>query len=240
MKLDYDSMDPYTYSNRKNVQYREKYLYDHWHPILLNLIKKNVRGKKVVDLGCGVGQYTAFIQEIADDVIGVDCSGRHLDFASSHHKVKKTLKADAVNTKLPDKSFDLIFIIGLFEYVSHKKLMKEIKRLLRDNGKIIVGIPNYYSSHRFFSRLLCKLFKWSYYPKDIKPSNFLFFLKQENFKVKKIISNDGLVYLPNFLDQIFGRFVYPSIGYLIKKLNIKNPLSNMVVVIAELVNNKSK
>lgn len=105
-----------------------------------------VKGKKVLDLGCGVGYGANYlISECKPkSVVGVDLSKEAIGFAKSHYKKKglKFLVGDAEKTPLPDRSVDVVIALELIEHVSdHKKLLAEVKRVLRRNGVFIVSTP---------------------------------------------------------------------------------------------------
>lgn len=111
----------------------------------------DVSGKRVLDVGCGSGVFIVELTKRGAYVVGVDYSNKMLEEAKrqlSFFKVPKsryTVKnADA--TKLPFKNgeFDVILATGLTDYLSdqqNKLFIKEAKRVLAKNGKLIVSFP---------------------------------------------------------------------------------------------------
>ncbi|APJ03683.1 class I SAM-dependent methyltransferase [Silvanigrella aquatica] len=124
------------YSNTNNLLSR--YLAFRDIPFLLN---KYVKGKNVLDFGCGLGYSTEFIHNLNYNVTGVDIDQEMLkqskiNFPHIHfHKINNNMSF------IESNSFDLIFSsFVLFEISSAEKMVnyfKEWKRLLKENGAII-------------------------------------------------------------------------------------------------------
>jgi SAM-dependent methyltransferase len=88
----------------------------------LLLLKPNA---KVCDIGAGG-------RRITNNTFTID----KVDFGNTD------LVCDAEQTNLPDKSFDCIFCTGLLEHVAYpNKVIREIKRLLKDGGIIHLEVP---------------------------------------------------------------------------------------------------
>lgn len=115
--------------------------------ILLPLIG-DVKGKTVLDLGCGNGVHIKLIAPRCETITGMDISEKMLD---ETRKELRKLGVNNYNLKICDvqkplevkkESFDLIISMGLLDYVeSPKHVLKECHRILRDNGYIIFTIP---------------------------------------------------------------------------------------------------
>ena len=100
-------------------------------------------GGLCLDLGCGVGQFSKRLIEYGYDVISADISDIALKKVSEFNEHVK--KVD-MREELPfaDNSLDLIFANLSIHYFSDeetKKLMKEIKRILK-NGGLFIGSVN--------------------------------------------------------------------------------------------------
>ena len=96
-----------------------------------------------LDLGCGIGQYTKKMTEYGYNVISSDISEIALNKVKEFNK--NVLKLDMRNP-LPfeDNKFDLVFANLSIHYFSDeetKKLMSEIKRILK-NGGLFIGSVN--------------------------------------------------------------------------------------------------
>ncbi|MEW6040507.1 MAG: methyltransferase domain-containing protein [Elusimicrobiota bacterium] len=118
--------------------------YEHLHRY--RFAKELVNGKKVLDLACGEGYGSNMLAEVAESVVGID-----IDEMSIKHAVLKYVKGNlkfikGSITEIPvkgEKIFDVIICFEALEHIEeHYELMKEIKRLLKDDGIFIVSTPN--------------------------------------------------------------------------------------------------
>lgn len=105
-----------------------------------------VKGRDVLDLGCGVGYGSDYLmaERKPKSVTGVDISKEAIDFAKSHYKRKglKFLISGAENILLPDRSVDVVIALELIEHVGdYKKVLAEVGRVLRKDGVFVVSTP---------------------------------------------------------------------------------------------------
>ena len=101
----------------------------------------NSKGK-CLDLGCGIGQYSKQLIKYGYDVVSADISDIALNKVKDFNE--NVVKLDMRN-KLPfsDSEFDLVFANLSIHYFSDedtKKLLLEIKRILRDDGLFIGSV----------------------------------------------------------------------------------------------------
>ncbi len=101
----------------------------------------NSKGK-CLDLGCGIGQYSKQLIKYGYDVVSADISDIALNKVKDFNE--NVVKLDMRN-KLPfsDSEFDLVFANLSIHYFSDedtKKLLLEIKRILKDDGLFIGSV----------------------------------------------------------------------------------------------------
>jgi len=111
----------------------------------------NVKGKKILDVGCGSGVFIIDFVKNGANVAGVDYSQKMLGLARkeiARYRLPKSkyelIKADA--TKLPflNRRFDLVLATGLTDYLTdaqNEKFLEEAARVLKRNGSLIVSFP---------------------------------------------------------------------------------------------------
>ena len=107
---DYWSKRAYSYSQQNRTEL-ECYKHNVWRNIILNNSpKKDVL--KVLDIGCGPGEFSIIMAEEGHDVTGVDITEEMLQQASENarnYNVKLNLKCmDVHNLEFEDNTFDLI------------------------------------------------------------------------------------------------------------------------------------
>ena len=102
------------------------------------LVHLYLEGKKVLDLGCGRGEY---LQNFSKDSLGIEISKPNIKYC--HKKGLKVLTQD-LNLELPlsSHSFEAIFCSHVLEHLeSPIKMLREIKRVLKKGGILVIGLP---------------------------------------------------------------------------------------------------
>ncbi|MFA4819559.1 MAG: class I SAM-dependent methyltransferase [Candidatus Aenigmatarchaeota archaeon] len=116
-------------------------------PIVKKIVQKT-KGKNLIDLGCGSGYYCRPFAKLRKCVIGVDKNEEQLNIAISIEKKQKLgikyVKADITNLKSIKSSSQDIALLSfvLIETPSTKvvkKMFKEVYRVLRKGGILVVG-----------------------------------------------------------------------------------------------------
>ena len=107
---------------------------------------------KLLDLGCGVGQYSKYFYDKGFKVTSADISERALNYLSEKYSDIEVVRIDMTEA-LPfdDKSFDVVFAnlsIHFFSEKDTRALIAEVKRILKDNG-IFVGSCNSSKAYKY-------------------------------------------------------------------------------------------
>jgi ubiquinone/menaquinone biosynthesis C-methylase UbiE len=115
----------------------------------------DVRGKTVLDLGCGTGENFVVLVERGARVIGIDVSPDLIALAQKrvHDPALKVSLAvgDAYQTGLPNESVDVIFCAALIHHLDIGLVRNEMWRVLRKGGVIILKEPVRFSN--FYARV---------------------------------------------------------------------------------------
>lgn len=90
-----------------------------------------------LDVGCGTGQSTIALAEVAERVIGIDPSADMLEHATPHPNVEYRESA-AETTPFRDGQFDLIAAAQAFHWFNHDAFFGESYRLLRAPGWLLI------------------------------------------------------------------------------------------------------
>lgn len=123
-------------------EYKEYFNYEYEY-LKNNLSKKSI----ALDLGCGDGRTIKRLAKYTKKFIGIDNDNRAVsDSKEFLREIKNTeiILEDAENTKFKEKTFDIIFTGLTFVNfnTSREKILKEIKRILKDEGRFIFSIYN--------------------------------------------------------------------------------------------------
>ena len=114
-------------------------------------IFKDVKGKKVLDLGCGFGETAVYWAREGADVEGIDISPGMVAIAQKlvqNYAVTKNCHIQqmaAERLDFPSNSFDYIFGDGILHHVDFMHTLKEVKRVLKDGGIAIFVEPLAYN-----------------------------------------------------------------------------------------------
>jgi SAM-dependent methyltransferase len=110
----------------------------------------DVSGKTVLDLGCGTGETLVPLLRRGANASGIDISPDLIALATQR-LVNEGLPASvrvgsAYETGLPAKSIDVIFAMAILHHLDLVRVREEFKRILRDDGFVIVKEPIRYSA----------------------------------------------------------------------------------------------
>lgn len=118
-----------------------------WHGQKLKQILKILPkdSTKILDIGCSSGVLTAQIAKYLpkSKVTGLDSYDKAITFARSKYPQITFVVADAHKLLFKDKSFDLIICTETLEHViDPQKVLGEMKRVLKKNGKAIISMDS--------------------------------------------------------------------------------------------------
>jgi len=111
----------------------------------------NLKGKNVLEIGCGGAQCGIAMAKRGAKVTGMDISNEQLKFAKSlaeKNKVNITLyQGDIVNLKqIKSNSQDIVFTAWALHYVDNlEKCFKEVYRVLKNQGIFVLSMPHPFS-----------------------------------------------------------------------------------------------
>jgi len=208
-------------------------------------VLKNVpldKKSELLECGCGSGNSSLRLAHLVKRVILLDFSDAALSCARKlayYHGAKNVefVKGDAFGLPFQDNQFDLCWNIGVIEHYNFegaKKIVREMLRVVKDGGRVIIGTPNFMSLPVIKARLLSlkilmPLTFWikgyrvkdeiKYNLKDLK--NLVFLASKENgARLDKIsycyvgsilpVETPGFIFakVNKFLSRVFSRFSF--------------------------------
>jgi len=231
------------YSKRFAKKFSEGILADElgYKPVILKVIG-NVKGKIVLDLGCGNGKYSIILAKRGANVIAIDKSKHQIEIAkkrNSHHKIKYSVVDGANLSEIKNESIDVIFMNFIIPDIEGKrkliKIFSETMRVLKPNGRLIFSTihPLYLSPDQDpYDR-----------PTDFKKKNYfkegyIYKSRAITTKGKKIVFDEthfSLAFLSKVLkrsgfiiEQIFESKQVPKLGMYLPKCIIFKAIKHIV------------
>lgn len=224
---------PEQYERSQESAPREIYLQEHWRPLIIETLRKYCGDNVVLDFGCGTGIYTLKAKEYTDFILGLDLNQQYLGYIKRRSREMGLVRADAYNIPLKRGVVDVVVSTFLLEYVDRVTVLKELNEILRPDGICIIAVANKNSSMRLINRLTHKILnkkRGEVLKSEPSKKEMLDLFKENKFKVVSYTSNDGLVYLPDMVDNICGAAVYSFVEW-VAKLFWQNPFSEIMLFV---------
>lgn len=141
-------------TNYFNLEFSKNRIYKlfEWHNSYIrrikeHLLKRNFKGKTLLDIGAGSGYVTIEMAKIGLKVVSLDLSKTALDNIN-RYKNKFNLKniitmhSNAEKIPLKNQSADYIVANAILEHLpNEKQAIYECKRILKPGGRIMVTVP---------------------------------------------------------------------------------------------------
>ena len=112
-------------------------------PTTLTLLP-DVKGKNVLDAGCGPGSYTEWLVNNGANVIAIDASPKMIKYARERVREKADFRLHDLREPLDfiqDKSLSLILAPLCLDYIKdYVPVFKEFKRVLKESGVFVFSV----------------------------------------------------------------------------------------------------
>jgi len=117
-------------------------------------------GLKILESGCGTGRWMAFFERLGHRAFGVDDSSGPLRVARAHDRDLRLVRGDALDCPFATASFDVVFSSYVAEHFEDgpQRLFREIHRMLKPDGLLIVTVPYDNAFRRFFTHRVLQAF----------------------------------------------------------------------------------
>lgn len=95
---------------------------------------------KILDVGCGIGSFEQNLTSL--NIIGLDISEEMLEEARKRSD-KTFIQGNAEELQFKDSTFDAVFTVTTLEFLDdYRKAIKEIARVIKPKGKLLVMMLN--------------------------------------------------------------------------------------------------
>lgn len=187
-----DTAREFSANYNNNPDFKERY------QILTGLLNKYATaGSTALDLGCGNGVFSFYLAKKGLNVVGVDASGKMIELCE---KQKSQLSLNNIRFLKGELPFietdnipqaDLILSSSVLEYIEKFESMLDLfGRLLKQNGILIISLPNARSIYRKVEKLMFATIRRPEYFKYVKnvivPEVVEIYLKELGFKMIEV------------------------------------------------------
>lgn len=163
---------------------------------------------KMLDIGCGVGDFLHTAESHGWECIGVEPSEEAKNIARQRTKAN-IIESEEIE-KLPDQKFDIITMWHVLEHVDNLRWqVEQLQRLIKPKGRIVIALPNYKSYDGQYYKE-----KWAAYdvPRHLNHFNRTTIVKIFNTKGLKLISTDKLkwdAYYISYMSEQYKLHQFP-------------------------------
>jgi len=120
-------------------------LLDDNHKQFLKLYKGYSQNTKILDLGCGTGNFIAELKRKGCEVFGVDLDKNAIEFIKKHLKLENVYAMSCDEFfKLPNlPKFDVVTFFEVIEHLDNPlEFIQNVKKLLKEDGMIVLSTPS--------------------------------------------------------------------------------------------------
>ena len=124
---------------------------------ILNVM--NFKKKKILEIGCGTGNFAFKVAKLGGKILAVDYSDEAIKIAQKNYTHKNLEYKQLDVTKNFLGNYDTIVMVGTLEHMDNPlQVLKVCKKHLNKNGKIIVTVPNWLNPRGYILLSLYFLF----------------------------------------------------------------------------------
>lgn len=174
------------------------------HRFHFEFSKKDILGKKLLDIGCWTGQYLSLAKSVAS-CTGIDVAEKAVEFAQKQHPSVEFYVGSALNLPFEDGTFDVVAFWNVIEHLprgTERKALSEIARVLKTNGLLFLSAP----SNHLISILSDPAFFLKQH-RHYSLENLRRLLKSTGFRIEKTHLCGGMFYTLCFWTQMFFKHV---------------------------------
>ena len=100
-------------------------------------------GERVLELGCGTGEFTRRVVAAGARLVALDLSAELLAIARSKGGVgAHFVRGNAEALPFPDGAFDVVYGCSVLHHLDVESALGEVRRVLRPGGRLVFSEPN--------------------------------------------------------------------------------------------------
>ncbi len=190
----YSDSKPYT---QKYFSEIEAHRYES-HPWILESIQSfNIKNKKVLEIGLGVGTDHLNLARQGAEMYGIDLTPKCVEITQQHLQLfgfqSNLITGDAEILPFEDQSFDFVYSFGVIHHSPDtQKIINEIHRILKPGGQCFITV---YNKNSIF-------FWWTTY--------FYNYLWKKGYQKRSLTQQISLIEFPNNSEDMVIRLYKPT------------------------------
>jgi len=103
-----------------------------------------LRDKKVIEIGCGKGEFLSLMKKTGADVYGIEYSDESVKYCRENDLKVNKFYIKNNNDLLPTAPYDCFFIMNFFEHLPDpNSTLRALHKNLSDNGVGLIEVPNF-------------------------------------------------------------------------------------------------
>lgn len=197
-----------------------RYFFKRRFQLAFQLIPKRNMNIEILDAGCGIGFFLPTLTHFAKNIWAVDYANYSLQYAKFMCRKRKLKniyfkKANLTNNlPFPDKKFDLVVCLSVLEHIKDlRKVMMNLKRVLKKDGVLIAGYPNE-------ENLLFRIFQYLE-KRLLRPKVFATLQGTKLIHVSKAYQIEGIVKKYFYIEETNNINLAPGVSfYILQKCRI--------------------
>ena len=113
---------------------------------IVSTVERIAHGRKLLEVGCGTGDFLTFAHEHGFSVVGTEPSTEASQRAASRHLTVHNMTLDKFVARYPAERFDVTVMINVLEHVPDAVgMLQDCKRILNPGGILCIRVPNDFS-----------------------------------------------------------------------------------------------
>lgn len=197
------AFNSYTAPDRKKISQSP----DNIHQWLLEV--KNPKNKKLLDVGCGIGQYVTDARILGFNAEGIDISPKAVEIGMQ--RGEKIKLGDMRKMPYKNETFDVVIAGGSMEHFPEtSKGISESSRVLKKEGILLGNVPNRYTIFVLTKHIQQLLGIWKCgYEKSFTTEYFKSLLEKNGFRVLEMKRAKMVAGKHKILGNIIKALDYP-------------------------------
>lgn len=200
------------------------------------------RNGRILEAGCGMGQWVLALRERGYDVEGVDIASKTIDAVKRLFPELPIRVGDVTKLNVPDGFYAAYVSLGVIEHVQNgpEPFLREAHRILGPSGVALVSVPHFHRVRRLKAKLGLyrrpsngdEFFQYAFTPQE-----FSAILVRHGFTVLETFGYDAAVGLAKELPFVDLLYTWPIIGGVLRRAFrllpvLQKHFGNMILVAA--------